>query len=121
MQIKFIGAIVACFILSGCENYKSQDRYQLVSSANGAVFRLDKQTGDVVQVTDQGLTPIGKPGDPLGILGGDVAMPEESTVGKYKVKKLPEYCSQKDAKNLSTAQLCSCISAGFDSGTGRCK
>jgi len=119
--MRVIVAIIACLIISGCENYKSQDRYQLVTSASGAVFRLDKQTGDVAQVTDQGLRPIGRPDDPLGIRDADVSVPPEKTVGKYKVRQLPEYCNQTDAKKLSNAQLCSCIGAGFDAATGRCK
>ena len=115
--MRYTAAIIGCLILSACENSKSEDRYQLVPSAGGAVYRLDKQTGDVAEVTDQGLRPIGIHGDS----GDKVTMPAETTVGKYKVQQLPDYCSRGEAKKLSNAQLCSCIGAGFDAVSGRCK
>ena len=46
---------------------KSTDKFSLVASTDGKVYRLDKQTGDVVLIAPEGIKPIGKPNDPLGI------------------------------------------------------
>ena len=46
---------------------KPADKFSLVASTDGKVYRLDKQTGDVVLITPEGIKPIGKPNDPLGI------------------------------------------------------
>jgi len=46
---------------------KSTDKFSLVASTDGKVYRLDKQTGDVVLITPEGMKPIGAPNDPLSI------------------------------------------------------
>jgi len=67
--------VLSLVLLTGCGSAicpnksieKSSDKFSLVASTDGKVYRLDKQTGDVVLITPEGIKPIGAPNDPLGI------------------------------------------------------
>lgn len=47
---------------------KPADKFSLVASTDGKVYRLDKQTGEIALVGPDGIKIIGSPKDPLGIL-----------------------------------------------------
>jgi hypothetical protein len=47
MMLSMFTLFGAVILLFGCSNFESSDRYELVASAQGYVYRLDKKTGDV--------------------------------------------------------------------------
>ena len=73
--MKRLWFFLSLVLLTGCGSgfspsnpaEKTTDKYSLVASTDGKVYRIDKQTGDVVLITPEGIKPIGAPNDPLGI------------------------------------------------------
>jgi hypothetical protein len=63
-------------LLTGCGSAFNQskpadkpaDKFSLVASTDGKVYRLDKQTGEIALVSPDGIKIIGSSKDPLGIL-----------------------------------------------------
>lgn len=63
-------------LLTGCGStinpskhvHKPTDKFSLVASTDGKVYRLDRKTGEVALIGPDGIRIIGSPKDPLGIL-----------------------------------------------------
>ncbi len=70
--MKTILLFLSIALLAGCGNVtnddKSFDRFSLVASTDGKMYRLDKKTGEIAIVGTDGIKIIGTPAnDPLGI------------------------------------------------------
>ncbi|PXX41588.1 hypothetical protein [Undibacterium pigrum] len=52
-QSRLLIAVTFAFALSGCDTGWSGSRYQLVTSSDGKVYRLDSQSGTVHYVTPE--------------------------------------------------------------------
>ena len=44
---KMVLALIVALVLSACNNFPSHDKYQLATSTDGNVYRLDKSSGEV--------------------------------------------------------------------------
>ncbi len=74
--------------LAGCNDFPTAAPYALVSASDGAVYRINKKTGEIALVTRDGVKIIGAANDPLGIRNikvGDTIDGEKIT-GIKKVK-----------------------------------
>lgn len=82
----------ALALLSGCSDSEKQERYQLTSSGDGKLYRLDKKTGGVALITPDGIRNVGpleaqRPCTPADI-GADFANWKANRDGKEDRKEL---------------------------------
>jgi hypothetical protein len=88
--MKFLVAVlVSMAFISGCQQSEpKQERYQLQTSTDGHVYRLDKISGEVALVSPDGMRIVGAPKDPLGIRGNSKEHPKKMKIGKYDVEEI---------------------------------
>jgi hypothetical protein len=83
--MKSLVVALSLLLFAGCQNFQLQDRYQLVSSSDGKVYRLDKKSGEIALVTPNGIRIIGAFNDPLGIRDESG---KKFKVGRFEVEEV---------------------------------
>jgi len=68
-RLSVLVCIFACTsLLLGCNQPSSQEKYQLQTTAEGKVFRIDKNNGDISLATPEGLIKLSD-GTPTLVIG----------------------------------------------------
>ena len=77
-----LGAVI---LLSGCSKLESFDRYELVASTHGYVYRLDKKTGDVSIIEEDTIRKVSE-GRIRNLLVGSRFKTEDGNMIRYAGK-----------------------------------
>jgi hypothetical protein len=89
LMVKIMLSIFTLFgvviVLFGCSNFESSDRYELVASAQGYVYRLDKKTGDVSIIEEDTIRKVSE-GQIRNLVVGSRFKTEDGNVIRYAGK-----------------------------------